>query len=93
MFHLWETWSNADVLCIVNTLAPGIILSHDSPVTLGRKKQPSLYEPCNTLVALTNLIHLPCPSCGGRNELFHSTKTASKRHNSVTHRCLSWYWN
>jgi hypothetical protein len=34
-----------------------------------------MYELCETLVALTNPVHLSCPSYGVKSTLFHSVKT------------------
>jgi hypothetical protein len=39
--------------------------SRDPPVTL-KKSEFLLYEPRDTPVALTNLMHLSCPICGVR---------------------------
>jgi hypothetical protein len=45
------------------------------PIGYPKKSEIKLYEPCDTLVAFTKLMHLSCPSCGIRNTLFHSMKT------------------
>jgi hypothetical protein len=49
----------------------------DPCVHLQHHSEPILYETRDILVALKNLMHISCPSCGVRNTLFHSMKTAS----------------
>jgi hypothetical protein len=43
--------------------------------TLVKRIQNQYYRNHITLVTLTNIMHLSCPSCGVKNTLFHSLKT------------------
>jgi hypothetical protein len=77
-----------------------------SPPTGKNNSELLLNEPCDTLVAFTNPMHLSCPNCGVRKTLFHSMKTeppindialwptdvsrSTEIYSQVTHRWPSW---
>jgi hypothetical protein len=58
-------------------------------VTQKKNSELLVYEPCDTPVALTNFMHLSCPSYGIINALFNSAKTKPPFSDSpVIHHCL-----
>lgn len=88
------------VRSLFNTLAPERFLSDVNfirwlSINTGKKNQFLLYKPCGTPVALINLMYLSSPSCVVRNTRLHSTGNCAtnKRYSTVTHLCLSRYWN
>lgn len=80
-FHFGSYYPHLTLTSAVNKLPLTCWHPNDFPrckfchVTVIENPELSLYELCNTPVAITNIMHLSCPCCGVRNALFHSVKT------------------